>query len=499
MDGDPGQELSGGAGMSLFSFSALAGILRHIYWYEHFEIRADGCPAVWRYDARVMPVVGGHRYTPSTAVFLNEVVKLAIALTAALYELSFAAHTSTTATSLFITLSSKVFSGDSWKLAIPAIFYTISNSLQYVAMSNLEAARFQVTYQLKIIMGAIFAVAVLRRSLAPGKWAALFLLLAGVVIMHLQLSSDPMDPDNHRHVNIRRSLTDLSNIFVGRAEEEAAPKLTKRSATYEGIIEDMMLAHPRLNGNIGVLATIGACISSAFAGVSFERVLKDSHTSTSIWIRNVQLAIYSIFPALFIGVVFTDGEKIAKAGFFQGYNWVVWAVIISQAVGGIATSFCMTFSDSWLRLAPGGMSIVLSTLISIWFFEFSASINVSFMLPPLSPYCIDMLTHLQFILGTAIVLSAIYIFLPGMQAGKSINGLRVPPIRVHPAEKSGKPSKIEIDDTVSPPDDFSIKLPTTPLLSETGMSTSRPSSPNRHHSRVHSSRGSYFPKQGRDT
>ncbi|KAK2865061.1 hypothetical protein FQN49_003951 [Arthroderma sp. PD_2] len=428
--------------------------------------------------SRVMPVVGGHRYTPSTAVFLNEVVKLAIALTAALYELSFTAHTSTTATSLFITLSSKVFSGDSWKLAIPAIFYTISNSLQYVAMSNLEAARFQVTYQLKIILSAMFAMIVLRRSLAPGKWAALFLLLAGVVIIHLQLSSDPMDPDNHRHVNIRRSLTDLSDIIIGRSEEEA-PKLTKRSATYEGIIEDMMLAHPRLNGNIGVLATIGACISSAFAGVSFERVLKDSHVSTSIWVRNVQLAIYSIFPALFIGVVFADGEKIAKAGFFQGYNWVVWAVIISQAIGGIATSFCMTFADSWLRLAPGGISIILSTLISIWFFEFSASIN--------------------FILGTAIVLSAIYIFLPGMQSGKSTNGSRIPPIRIHAAEKSGKPSKIEIDDTSSPPNDFSIKLPTTPLLSETGISTSRPNSPNRHHSRVHSSRGSYFPKQGHDT
>ncbi|EGD93488.1 UDP-galactose transporter [Trichophyton tonsurans CBS 112818] len=421
--------------------------------------------------SRVMPAVGGHRYTPSTAVFLNEVIKLVIALTAALYELSFTAHTSTTATSLFITLSSKVFSGDSWKLAIPAIFYTISNSLQYVAMSNLEAARFQVTYQLKIILGAVFGVAVLRRSLAPGKWAALFLLLAGVVIMHLQLSSDPLDPDNHKHVNIRRSLSDLSDIFIGRVQEEA-PKLTKRSATYEGIIEDMMLAHPRLNANIGVLATLGACITSAFAGVSFERVLKDSHTSTSIWIRNVQLAIYSIFPACSSGVVSLTVKRLPRPGFSQGYNWVVWAVIVSQAIGGLATSFCMTFADNYLRLAPGGISIFLSTLVSAWFFDFSPSV--------------------KFIIGTAIVLSAIYIYLPGLQSG-------IPPIRVHAAEKSRKPSKIEIDETVSSPNDFSIKLPTTPLLNETGMSTSRPSSPNRHHSRVHSSRGSYFPKQGRDT
>jgi UDP-sugar transporter A1/2/3 len=43
-----------------------------------------------------------------------------------------------------------VFSGDGWKLAIPAALYTLQNSLQYIAVSNLDAVHFQVLYQLKV-------------------------------------------------------------------------------------------------------------------------------------------------------------------------------------------------------------------------------------------------------------------------------------------------------------------------------------------------------------
>jgi UDP-sugar transporter A1/2/3 len=43
-----------------------------------------------------------------------------------------------------------VFSGDGWLLAIPAVLYTLQNSLQYIAVSNLDAVHFQILYQLKV-------------------------------------------------------------------------------------------------------------------------------------------------------------------------------------------------------------------------------------------------------------------------------------------------------------------------------------------------------------
>ena len=100
--------------------------------------------------SRIMPQAGGHRYFTSTAVFLNEVIKLAVSLTIAMYDISRSLPPSTPATVLFEQLYMSVFSGDGWKLAIPATLYTLQNSLQYVAVSNLDAVHFQILYQLKV-------------------------------------------------------------------------------------------------------------------------------------------------------------------------------------------------------------------------------------------------------------------------------------------------------------------------------------------------------------
>jgi len=100
--------------------------------------------------SRIMPPSGDHRYFTSTAVFLNEVIKLAISLTFAIYETSRTLAPLTPATVIFAQIYNSVFSGDGWKLAIPATLYTLQNTLQYVAVGNLDAVHFQVLYQLKV-------------------------------------------------------------------------------------------------------------------------------------------------------------------------------------------------------------------------------------------------------------------------------------------------------------------------------------------------------------
>ncbi|KAJ5086971.1 hypothetical protein NUU61_008278 [Penicillium alfredii] len=427
--------------------------------------------------SRVMPPAGGKRYLTSTAVFLNEVVKLAISLTMALYDVSKSASPSMPATSLFFQLTNVVFSGDSWKLAVPAALDVLSNSLVYIAVSNLRAATFQVTFQLKFLTTAIFGLMLLKRSIAPHKWGLLLLLVVGVALVQIpDASSEEMTlPDESAHHHFPRSLEEW------KAVKEAAGNLYKRSATYEGIEEDMQTAEPHLHTAVGLLAAIGASFASGLAGVNFEKVLKDSTASISMWVRNVQLAIYSVFPALFIGVVFRDGDKIANNGFFQGYNWAVWSTIILQALGGIFSVLYITYAQRDTETLATTISVTLCILGSMWFFalEFTAS----------------------FFLGSAAVLVASHyygnpIFSPSPT--KAVSN-RPPPIRIDSYEKNGG---VDEKGSSVTPNDFSIQLPTTPFLSD-GVSTSRPTSPAAGHARTSASRqvsaSSYFDKDPRDT
>jgi len=329
-----------------------------------------------------MPLVNGQRYYTSTAVFFNEIIKLAISLSMALYEIATSSKTSdSTAAGLFGELARAVFTGDSWKLAIPAMLYTLQNSLQYVAVSNLDAATFQVTYQLKILTTALFSVTLLGRSLSTKKWASLVLLMVGVAIV--QIPSGPHDIIELSVKDLKggafhapRTIWDLKAL--GNA---AAGQLAKRSATYEGIDEDLGYARtPEINASIGFIAVTVACFLSGLAGVYFEKVLKDARSdsrSASVWVRNVQLSFYSLWPALFIGVMMKDGEHIAKTGFFAGYNWVVWTAIVCQALGGVIVALVVNYADNIAKNFATSISIVVSSLASVFLFDFHLTPFVS--------------------------------------------------------------------------------------------------------------------------
>lgn len=292
--------------------------------------------------SRIMPQTANGRYLTSTAVLLNEIIKLFICVLVAWSdrrEMDGNQPWSVSARTLY----ADVFRADSWKLAIPACLYTLQNSLQYVAVSNLDAATFQVTYQLKILTTALFSVTMLNRKLSARKWLSLIILTVGVAVVQLPSGSS------------------------------SESKVQKRSATYEGIHEDESL-EAVMNRSLGLTAVIIACTISGLAGVYFEKVLKGS--SASLWVRNIQLSFYSLFPALFIGVWYKDGYEISRKGFFVGYNSVVWTAILFQAAGGIVVALCVKFADNIAKNFATSISILISCIASIYFFNFVMTINV---------------------------------------------------------------------------------------------------------------------------
>jgi UDP-sugar transporter A1/2/3 len=223
----------------------------------------------------------------------------------------------------------------------------------------------------------------LQRTLSVRKWTALVLLTIGVVIVQLPASET---------LTYATILEDASKFAfprsfheVGQAAQHAADAVTKRavlgarSATYEGIDKDLGLDKPAMNYSLGCAAVLTASVISGLTGVYFEKVLKDSSASITVWTRNVQLSFYSLFPALLIGVVYKDGGAISKDGFFVGYNSVVWTAIGFQALGGVLVAMCINYADNIAKNFATSISIILSFLFSVWFFHFKVTFNVSLL------------------------------------------------------------------------------------------------------------------------
>lgn len=423
-----------------------------------------------------MSTPDGHRYLPSTAVFLVEALKLAVCLTISLYEISLSVPRSMPATSLLSALGNAIFSGDSWKMGLPAGLYTLANSLQYVGISNLDAATFHVMYQFKIFVTAIFSVMLLRRTITGRQWLSLILLMVGVAIVSLPHgSSASLASSHHTRIYVPRSSNPLREHF---RMAEPGSHLKKRSATYEGIAEDeLALDAPGMDASAGVFAVLGVCIFSGLAGVFFEKVIKESPKSTSLWIRNVQLSTYSLFPAFFIGIIFLDGETVAKDGFFAGYNWVVVLSIVIQTFGGIVAAFCIFYADNISKNFAVSISMVLSSLASFMFFDFTMSSHVFAPFPPI----FRSIDRLQFLVGASIVLVATWLY--NTEEVRTVQG---PTIKLDSDEKSSPPATAGLND-------MSIQIPKTPLShEETALATSRPGSPS-HKKRKNESLG-YFTK-----
>jgi UDP-galactose transporter len=133
-----------------------------------------------------------------------------------------------------------------------------------------------------------------------------------------------------------------------------------------------------MNYSLGVTSILIAAAVSGLTSVYFEKILKDSAATVSIWVRNTQMAFYSLIAALLGGVLWQDGADIAVHGFFEGYNWVVWTAVLLQAFGGIVASLVIRDTDNIVKTFATSISIVISFLISVYLFDdFSFGLTVS--------------------------------------------------------------------------------------------------------------------------
>lgn len=296
---------------------------------------------------RYSRTLDGDKAVPATIVVCQEFLKLCLSLCLVYYEAG-------SVNGLQDTIRRELFGKpvEALKLSVPTILYTIQNNCILIGLSNLQAAVFHVLYQSKLIVAAMLSVTMLGRTLQPMQWAAVLMLTLGVALVQVATSS-------------------------------------KKAADTE------MIQYP----SFGLAAVITAALCSGFAGVYFEKILKGS--STSVWVRNIQLATGGTLIGLLI-VIMQDGAEgvfVWQQGFFFGYNWTVWGVILSNAGGGLLIAIVIKYADNILKGFACSFAIVCSSLLSVFLFNF----EVSFL----------------FFLGTAVVCMSVYLYTPRPQPSSS--------------------------------------------------------------------------------
>lgn len=296
---------------------------------------------------RYVRTLPGERFFTTSAVVTAELLKVSTCLIIILLQKRLSVRDTA-----HLLMDSIVFQyKDTLKLAVPSLIYTLQNNLQYVAISNLPAATFQVTYQLKILTTALFSVLMLRKSLSRVQWFSLLLLFTGVAVVQVQQEGN---------------------------------KETSSSNSGQ-------------NYMMGLVAVVISCLSSGFAGVYFEKILKGS--SASVWMRNVQLGIFGTALGM-LGLWWKDGAAVAEHGFLFGYTGLVWCVIFNQAFGGLLVAVVVKYADNILKGFATSFSIVVSTVTSIYLFGFHVD--------------------LMFTVGAGLVIGAVYMYsLPKAPGGGS--------------------------------------------------------------------------------
>ena len=213
------------------------------------------------------------------------------------------------------------------KVGVPAFLYTIQNYLFILAASKLSPAVLQVTCQTKTLTTALFTTILLGKKFSLLQWGALLILMAGVATTELA------------------HMTGVGGTAVPAVHVDAA----KAAADH----------------TVGLLAVAGVCVCSGFAGVYIEKVLKGSNVS--IWLRNMQLSLCSLFVATALVAVNSGKAIMAVAktspngiigGFFQGWDWTTLVVLGFQCSGGLIVAIVLKKASAVLKNFATAVAII---------------------------------------------------------------------------------------------------------------------------------------------
>lgn len=304
------------------------------------------------------------RFSTVEAILMAEMVKLCLSLFLIFWE-----ENQSVALTL-ATLKREIYDKprDTMKLGIPAFLYFTQNICLQKASANLPAAVFQVTYQGKSLVVALCSVALLSKKLKRVQWVSIGIMGAGLAIVQLARS------------------TESKQSSMANSQEQS-------------II-------------VGLMFTVIGAFCSGFAGVYFEKMMKQPTKTTaslggpsevtkkpSMWVRNLQLAAFSMAIGIFnimmqfmvssgssSGIRSSDGsgsdngnEAIFHSGateetehyFLKGFSGMVWIMVLNNALGGLCVAFVIKYADNILKGFACAVATIIAAVAAVPLFGFS--------------------------------------------------------------------------------------------------------------------------------
>ena len=239
-------------------------------------------------------------------------------------------------------------------ISVPGILYAIQNNLLFYALSNMEAVFFSLLSQFKIVTTAFFSVLLLDRKLSNVQWFSLLLLLSGICFVQYDSSTQP---EERLPTPVHTPATSASHIV----HHDHSLAMSHHS-------------HQHTNSLSGLLATLALTITSAIAGVYFEKIVKGLASGpTSMWISNIQLGLFGCASG-FLVMYSKDWDKFTSNPIFYGFNYLVILSILIHALGGLLTAAVVKYADNILKSFATSFSMVLASLISWYFLDIPLSL-----------------------------------------------------------------------------------------------------------------------------
>ena len=205
-------------------------------------------------------------------------------------------------------------------VTVPASAYNFQMTLEYIALANLDAAMFSVLVQTKLLFTAVFSAIVIRKRLKYIQVISLTLLTVGVMLCNMKFGDD------------------------------------------QGI-----------SNTKGIMATLGIAVSSGFASVYTEKVIKSQRSSSpvtgqySLAYTQVQLASMSLLT-MGMYALFVDFEKILVYGLFHHFNGGAILTVFNSAIGGLIVAGVLKYADSVLKGYATAISVIGTGIMSMILF-----------------------------------------------------------------------------------------------------------------------------------